>query len=256
MRSGVRIPLGPPALSSSRSIEERMGRSSPLDPRGPASDTWIAMARGQGDPGRTGICLAMLLLLLLAACTSKSGQPSSGTTSAAGTEVTVFEPFTSSGALNADISVESTRSGTCWTTSDESRRPDTYRCMWGNYILDPCFSDPDALRRAVACVGSDGTDLEKVVMLRLAEPLPARYGAGEPASAGSLPLLVLLTDGTRCRPHQGTHAQIAGMSANFDCTNGASLVGDINRSQAKWTIQATVPGSSELTTDAIARVYV
>ncbi len=46
------------------------------------------------------------------------------------------------------------------------------------------------------------------------------------------------------------------MSANFDCTNGASLVGDINRSQAEWTIQATVPGSSELTTAAIARVYV
>jgi len=214
------------------------------------------MARGQGDPGRTAICLAMLLLFLLAACTSTSHQPSSGTTSAAGTEVTVFEPFASSGALNADISVESTRPGTCWTTSDESRRPDTYRCMWGNYILDPCFSDPDVLRHVVACVGSDGTDLDKMVMLRLTEPLPARYGAGEPASARNLPLLILLADGTRCRPHQGTHAQIAGMSANFDCTNGASLVGDINRSHAEWTIRSTVSGSSELATVAVARVFV
>jgi len=197
------------------------------------------------------------MVLALSSCTTRSGSPSTPSISATPrTVVTVFEPFTPAGVLNTDISVVSTRSGRCWTTSEVSRRSDTYRCMEHNFILDPCFSDPDVLRPLVACVASTPTDLHKLLVLRLTQPLPSRAGQGASASPAGLPIVVVLADGTRCNPDQGTHAVIAGMTANFHCTNGASLIGAVHRSQPEWTVLTTTPGSSDISKVTIARVYV
>ncbi len=167
----------------------------------------------------------------------------------------MFEPFTVAGKLNTDITVVSTHKGWCWTESDYLTRPDAFRCMFGNFIVDPCLSDPAGLR-LVACEVPDAKGPDDVLVLHLTKPLPTRYGSGAPASSKSPPFMLVLSDGTRCVPHGGTASIIAGEPQTYDCSGGRSIVGTIDRSAPGWTASATVPGSSELTTVTIDEAFV
>ena len=202
-----------------------------------------------------GLAWWLPIVLLLTSCTDTTNGTSPPPLPAK-TEVIVFEPFTVTGTLDRDIIVDSTHQGMCWTESNYLTRPDAYRCMFGNFIVDPCLSDTTGLKPVVACEVPNAKGANDVLLLHLTKPLPKRYGSGAPSSAKSPPFMLVLSDDTRCVPHGGTASIIAGSPQTYDCNDDSSIVGDIDRSSPGWTARATVPGSSELATVTIAKVYV
>lgn len=66
-----------------------------------------------------------------------------------GTTVTRYTPWASDGSVKPGLRVHEGR-GNCYTTSFANPRPDTWRCIEGNSLLDPCFESP-VERTVVLC---------------------------------------------------------------------------------------------------------
>jgi len=86
-----------------------------------------------------------------------------------------------------------------------------------------------------------------VIALTLTEPLPSDTG-NEAASlqseqgAGILPWALELANGERCTLLTGATAPIAGLRLNYGCDGGASVLGDIDRSQPLWVVNYLADG--------------
>ncbi len=121
------------------------------------------------------------------------------------TAVTVFNPPVPSGPQ---------RSGECWTDSIAVARAGAWRCMVGNEIYDPCFSNQH-LSGVVICDANPATG-RRGFLLKLSKPLP------QPSSeriAHPRPWLLKLADGSICEIQTGTTAFVAGLVVPYDCSD-------------------------------------
>jgi len=136
------------------------------------------------------------------------------------------------------------REGKCWTRSIAIPRPDAWRCMIGNEIVDPCFASAD---KKYAVCNPNPARGEPSFRLKLTEPLPrSDVPAQSMTSEYKSGWLVELADGTICRPMTGTSFEVQGKTANFYCENGQKgeevvLLDGLNAGKPLWTAKkATV----------------
>ncbi len=135
--------------------------------------------------------------------------PICGSSFAAGpvqkTDVTVFQPEVPGGP---------SRSGECWTDSIAVARTGVWRCMLGNEIYDPCFSNAD-LKDAVIC-DADPAKNSPGFVVKLTKPLP-KPSSNEPLDAR--PWLLKLEDGTICEVGTGTISMVNNIAIPYDCSD-------------------------------------
>lgn len=106
------------------------------------------------------------------------------------------------------------RSGYCWTESIASPRTDAWRCMAGNAIYDPCFTNPQRNDEMI-CDPDPAAD-KPGFALKLTRPLPK--SAGLPAGNTS-PWLIELADGSVCRPFTGTLPLVKHLIIRYGCSD-------------------------------------
>jgi len=139
------------------------------------------------------------------------------------------------------------REGKCWTRSIAIPRPDAWRCMIGNEIVDPCFASAD---KKYAVCNPNPVKGEPGFRLKLTEPLPrSDVPAQSMTSEYKSGWLVELADGTICRPMMGTYFEVQGKLANFYCDNGQKgeqvvLLEGLNAEKPLWTAEKATVASS------------
>ena len=123
--------------------------------------------------------------------------------------------------------------GTCFARSAAlSWRDDTYRCIAGNSISDPCFALPDT---SMVC-GANPTKADaKPFLMRVSGSLPSGAPNAAQIEAGKKNgWLVKLPDGTVCGFLTGATAGFDGKRINYGCTDGTSILGDLTPGTT-WT---------------------
>ncbi len=176
-----------------------------------------------------------------------------GSARGAATDIVVVKPFGPLGLLD-EYRVARFVRGTCFAgSSATSRRPNAWRCISGNEILDPCFLSPDRQHGFLACLATPWS--KRVIGLQLTKPLPE--GAANPGwPPRGLPWGIVLTSGARCVLGTGTAAIVGGAAFEYFCTGGGGAAGAPNRRTAQWTISYERRlGSSPLTTAAIRSAW-
>lgn len=159
------------------------------------------------------------------------------------TKLTIYEPFTSSGAPS--VRVTSTIRGHCWTGSLATRRGDAWRCMSGNFIDDPCFSSTSAT--GVVLCPATGPWSSAAIEIRLTRSLPRKYGnKGKPSTAG-LPWALVTTSGWKCVLATGATTVVDGRRANYACRGTKDwLWGAPMRRREPWRIDAASVSARKL----------
>jgi hypothetical protein len=191
---------------------------------------------------RRALLAAALALSLAAAPGRAEGAPPP-------TQVVVYSPFASGGALAAGVKLSGEANGYCWEGSMAAPRRDAWRCFHGNLILDPCFS-ASTVATWVACpVGTPYG--ARVLRLNLTKPLPLTLANRSRASTSGDPTTIRLVSGATCVLEEGATGTLAGMRLNYACPGGAWLVGDPRRTTPTWTI-LSVPRLSSRTTVRVA----
>jgi len=159
------------------------------------------------------------------------------------TQIKLLTPF-SFGRISNGLNAAEKASGTCFTESvASSSRPDAWRCMAGNAIMDPCFQNLMGDPKVLACTRDPWGN--NVVLLSLTAPLPNDRRKEVDRNA-TLPWALELVTGQHCSLFTGATAPIAGMRINYGCPGGWNIVGDIDRSQPVWRVFAQAESSSVL----------
>lgn len=150
------------------------------------------------------------------------------------TRIKMLTPWTPRG-LSIGMATTEQVNGSCFTRSLASpSRPDAWRCMAGNGLMDPCYQRIMGDEKQLACpVG--GPWPANVVLLTLTQPLP-QEDRKVPDRDSVLPWALELADGQKCTQFTGATAPVAGMRINYGCPNGFTIVGDIDRSQPVWRV--------------------
>jgi hypothetical protein len=104
------------------------------------------------------------------------------------------------------------KQGYCWTESLAVLRPNTWRCMVGNEIHDPCFGTDD--KDVVVC-GVEPLKKNPGFALRLTQPLPK----SNDIVPSKQPWLFELSDKSICTPYTGTLPFVDNQPIRFSCTN-------------------------------------
>jgi len=188
---------------------------------------------------RSGICLS-LAIMALTACSSSATSPSAATTpsaipaaspsvgspSATATVLTRYEPWTDQGALASSLISQRERGhAECWMASYDAKRPDAFRCIWGNHIGDRCFLDPATATApfTLACLREMTSRVTLITVQKLPRPNPPV--TGEPDYWE-----FLLEDGTTCiqPPYNGSP-----LGTVASCDDGRIAV-DINTDSPMW----------------------
>jgi hypothetical protein len=155
----------------------------------------------------------------------------------AATNVVLVSPW-SNGNLRHDFTVSEKVTGYCWVRSLATDRPDAWRCMAGNDIYDPCFSQSASSKTAACMKGPFSKD---VVLMRLTKPLAHTRDVVDSTSElralrlRGEPWGLRLLDGQTCVYMTGATDVVAGMRLNFACTHGWGL-GLPDRSTAIWEV--------------------
>ena len=161
-----------------------------------------------------------------------------GAPAAAGPTTTLayFRVFTADGRL-VGVHVAKTLRGSCFTGSIGLPRPDAWRCLVGNELLDPCLESPLGARVPLVCVTG-----ATAVRLRLTKPLPAKFGNGPERTF--FPWRLVLAGGDVCERFTGTAAgQVQGQGLVYGCTSGGTTT-DPTRTAAAWTVRYLAKGRS------------
>ncbi len=150
------------------------------------------------------------------------------------TEVRLFLPF-NFGGVGVGLAVVDRVSGECFAGSLASPgRPDAWRCMAGNRILDPCYQGFDAGQLRLACPRSPWS-ADATLLTPTAEPPQGE--ANRLSLAMALPWALELADGSRCTLLTGATSVAAGMRVNYGCEGGGRfVVGEPDRSQPRWRV--------------------
>ncbi len=156
--------------------------------------------------------------------------PAAARTARTQTTATIFRAFSSAGVPT--IQVQS-KSGHCFAPSLTSNRGDAWRCLVGNFILDPCFSSTKA-RGVVVC---PDRQLNGGIMIRLTRGFPRPANRSQPSLA-TIPWNIELANGQHCLLSSGASTVIHGVRLNYFCDPGTryGLWGFPNRRAEPWTI--------------------
>jgi hypothetical protein len=143
------------------------------------------------------------------------------------TRVVLYAPYGIDGGLRPGFTTTSSVHGSCWSSSASSTRPDAWRCMTGNLIHDPCFSNP--AKTQVACPSDPFA--KAIMVIDLDKALPARHG-----SSGPSPWALRLANGAKCSIVTGATGVVAGMRLNYGCDNKGWVLGDVDQSSQPWRV--------------------
>lgn len=102
-------------------------------------------------------------------------------------------------------------------------RADGWRCMFGDTIQDPCFT----ITEGYAECGMNPAKGEPGFVLTLTRPAVT---SAPPPSSPTTPAagwLLLLADGGICRPDTGATGSVEGKRANYTCSDGRWILGDL-----------------------------
>jgi hypothetical protein len=159
--------------------------------------------------------------------------------------------------LNPDLNVTSSINGACQTESLASPgRPDGWSCIGDDdQLYDPCFENAYAAEDApveLACFASPFAS--DVVLLTLDHPLArtkessheghdgdAAYGEAQEsddigANYWGLPWALELANGDRCTLQTKIDVILAGEPVHYDCADGGTILGHVNRDQPIWSV--------------------
>jgi hypothetical protein len=132
------------------------------------------------------------------------------------TAVRVLAAF-NPGGLRSGVQVAGRVSGTCFAASIADRgRPDAWRCISGNRIMDPCFQGAEGSQAILACL--DDPWNPRVTVLTPNGELPRAQANN--ADLRALPWALELSSGARCVFLTGATTAVAGMRANYGCVGG------------------------------------
>jgi hypothetical protein len=163
------------------------------------------------------------------------------------TSAVIYSPQNANGDLS--VKVTQTTSGTCFTNSIVIERTDAFRCTVGNSLLDPCFSTSPT---QVACpTGGPWTNMAIVVNV---PSLPSTSGINNQGTSGE-PWAIELADGAKCEGISGATNEIANQRLAYDCSNGAGLYGNVQRTGKTWMIYTGQPHSATLMLEPIATAW-
>lgn len=172
------------------------------------------------------------------------------------TAVKVYVPF-NVGNLSAGLVVKETLTGTCISSSAATAvRPDAWRCMAGNQIIDPCFENLLGSDQKTLACPANGPWSTDVNTFKLSQALPARKGDNkEPLLLKAMPWALELANGEHCAMLTGATAPTAGMRINYGCTGGGFAVGQIERTDQVWQIFYQGPKAFALELTDIATAW-
>jgi hypothetical protein len=219
--------------------------------KGQANRKMMHRSKSETGPDRV-VFRNLLVFLFMVLVPSSAYAAGGGSTPVKETEVTVFQPAVPGG---------SSRSGECWTDSIAVSRSGAWRCMVGNEIYDPCFSNA-GLTGAVICDANPARGSAGFI-LKLTKALP------EPSSKGPAyprPWLVKLADGATCEIETGTIALVAGLEVPYGCSDSqecgekgcpymTGLTDKFNRSKV-WMADKVAFKSSNTGLELISRTSV
>ena len=135
-------------------------------------------------------------------------------------------------ARNGRVLVETRRTlrGSCFSGSIGLPRPDAWRCLVGNELLDPCLESPRGPSVPLVCVAD-----RIAVRLRLTKPLPASMRNGRERSFFAWRLV--LRGGDVCERFTGTASgAVQGQGLVYGCRSGGTTT-DPNRAGRSWTVR-------------------
>lgn len=161
----------------------------------------------------------------------------SSSVAAAYTDARLYRPF-SVAQGQAVLQISQTLKGDCWTHSIKDPRPDAWRCRAQQQTFDPCFVKTHVERNVVVCPQAPWSS--QAVKIELAQELQEN-GLAELDMSISNPWSIELSDGTLC---QLSHASGASNNhlAQYNCPQGARLVGEIQRCKSVWRTFLQKPG--------------
>jgi hypothetical protein len=181
----------------------------------------IATIEGMRKLTVLGLALAFAIGAVVA-----SGAQATGHTTA-----TVYEAFSYHGVPEPTVT---NVSGSCFTSSDVTRRDDAWRCMVGNTLYDPCFSSSLAFGIVICPVPWQGSGTE----IHLSKPLPKSSSHTIP-SLSLQPWAVETVAGAFCVLSSGASTVVHGQRLNYFCGKNAAqgLWGFPSRKKQPWTIR-------------------
>lgn len=159
-------------------------------------------------------------------------------------------PFDSQGGLDTTLRVEDSMTGSCWVGSLVTSRPDAWRCMSDNQILDPCFEDTSSHTADLACVSDPQSG--EVTVLKLTETLPEEYrNKGAVPSEDDVWAFLLVAEEICTRSTGAGPPPIGDLYARYYCGGdpGATAYGEIDKTSEPWKVliwrgSPTTPPSS------------
>ncbi len=169
----------------------------------------------------------------------------STTSTPAATATKLYSPENSDGGLA--VSITRTVNGNCFTTSETAGRPDAYRCMAGNEILDPCFSFNG--NEAVCPVNGPWTN---TALLLKNATLPNGVTPNQDTGTKGPPWAIQLASGANCLEFSGATTLVAGQRLAYGCPGGIGLYGNVQRSGPTWMIYVGTAHSATLALKPIA----
>ena len=176
------------------------------------------------------IVVALAAAAVAAAAIGASGAPA--------TKIVGFRAFTQAGKV-VGLRVTKTLHGSCFSGSIGLPRPDAWRCMAGNFILDPCLESPLGPRMPLVCMTYTG---EAAVRFVLTKPLPKKF-ENRPEKRFFAWRLVL-ANGDVCERFTGTAAgAVQGQGLVYGCTSGGTTT-EPNTSRPAWTVRYLAKGKS------------
>lgn len=204
--------------------------------------------------------ISLVAAILIAVLPSQARAQTPETPPAAPTQMSLFEPFSPSGAMNSDIHVERTVAGSCQGGSNiDFNRGDAWLCMVGSTTYDPCFENRDQTKVAcpdfAASPSPSAEALFNVVVIEVTDSLPVE--SGNLAFPQPSPFFFQLSDGQFCAP-ETDGAIFAGTPVLGFCPNGL-WYGLFDQSKPLWLVPILAQGSSgsvsDLTNRAVTRAW-
>lgn len=194
-------------------------------PHGNRSARAVRLATIEGMWRRRRTLTALALTFAIAAALA-TGAGASGHTTA-----TVYEAFSYHGVVEPSVT---SAAGSCFTSSDVTRRDDAWRCTVGNTLYDPCFSSALAFGVVVCPIPWQGSGTE----IHLTKPLPKTSSNTIP-SLSLQPWALETVSGSFCLLSSGASSVVHGQRLNYFCGKNAKqgLWGFPSRKTQPWTIQ-------------------
>jgi hypothetical protein len=196
--------------------------------------------------GRYGhVSLALLQILLLAACASNQGKPGGAPSNR--TLIKTFHAFQADGDLA--VRVADVGYGRCWTMSIAAPGSGAYRCLSGNAILDPCFVSPRHTEPIeVECV-ADPWSRAEVLQLTSALPKPPAEPDGP-----NRPWALELGNGTECVAATGMVPAVRGVNLGYHCRDGHDA-GALDTAGSVATAKYADPGAKTLSSVSVTTIW-